>query len=104
MVLAMKLPIVLGITGASGAIYAVRLLEVLRAADHDVHISISPSGRDVIRQELNLDVDLNNFDESQLRVRSASKGPPRERQGTLHYHHCQNFMAPIASGSFLTAG
>ena len=71
----MRLPIVLGITGASGAIYAVRLLEVLRAAGRDVHLSISPSGRDVIRQELNLDIDLDHFDEAQLGARSASKGP-----------------------------
>ena len=43
-------PIVLGITGASGAIYAVRLLEVLRASGRSVHLSISPSGGEVIRQ------------------------------------------------------
>ena len=41
-------PIVVGITGASGAIYAVRLLDVLRAAGRDVHLTISTSGRDVI--------------------------------------------------------
>ncbi len=51
----MKHPICIGITGASGAVYAVRLLEVLRASGRDVHLSISPSGRDVIRQELGLD-------------------------------------------------
>ena len=50
----------------SGAIYAVRLLEVLRAAGRDVHLSISPSGRDVIRHELKLDIDLDNFDAKPL--------------------------------------
>ena len=35
----------LAITGASGAIYAVRLLEVLLRDGRDVHLSISPSGR-----------------------------------------------------------
>ena len=39
----MNLPICVGITGASGAIYAVRLLEVLRSAGRDVHLSISSS-------------------------------------------------------------
>ena len=35
--------IVLAITGASGAIYAVRLLEVLLGAGCDVHLTISPA-------------------------------------------------------------
>ena len=54
-----------GITGASGAIYAVRLLEVLRASGRDVHLSISTSGRDVIQHELKLNVDLDHFDATQ---------------------------------------
>ena len=37
-------PIVMGITGASGAPYAIRLLEVLLAAGRTVQLSISPSG------------------------------------------------------------
>ena len=49
--------IVVAITGASGAIYAVRLLQVLVQADVEVHLMISPSGSAVIRQELQIDVD-----------------------------------------------
>ncbi|MCI0334902.1 MAG: UbiX family flavin prenyltransferase [Planctomycetes bacterium] len=94
----MKEPIIVGVTGASGAIYAVRLLETLCAAGRDVHLSISPSGRDVLRHELKLDVDLNNFDTSRLRLSGESTDT------TLHYYHHQDFMAPMASGSFLTAG
>jgi 4-hydroxy-3-polyprenylbenzoate decarboxylase len=45
-------PLVVGITGASGAPYAVRLLEVLLEAGRDVHLSISPSGQAVIATEL----------------------------------------------------
>src|SRR4029453_19029449 len=97
----MNPPIVVGLPGASGAIYAVRLLEVLRSAGREVHLSISPSGRDVIRQELNLDVDLDRFVESALAPRSASKGKSQDYQGGLHYYHYQDFMAPMASGSFL---
>jgi 4-hydroxy-3-polyprenylbenzoate decarboxylase len=91
-------PIVVGITGASGAIYAVRLLEVLRAAGREVHLSISPSGRDVIRQELEIEFDLENFDAGRLRLRDESKTAP------LRYYQYQDFMAPMASGSFLTGG
>ena len=45
-----SLPLVLGITGASGAAYAVRLLEVLLQAGREVHLSISPSGQAVIAE------------------------------------------------------
>ena len=50
-----------GITGASGAVYSVRLIEVLMATGHDVHLSISPSGAHVIREEMDLSVDLEDF-------------------------------------------
>ena len=69
----MNHPIVVGITGASGAIYAVRLLDVLRDAGRDVHLTISTSGRDVIQHELKLDVDLDHFDASRLRLSDAKK-------------------------------
>jgi flavin prenyltransferase len=95
----MQHPICIGVTGASGAVYAVRLLEVLRAAGRDVHVSISPSGRDVIRQELDRTINLDDFRENAL-----LPGETTDRRGKLHYHHWQDFMAPIASGSFLTGG
>ena len=36
--------IVVGITGATGAVYAVRLLERLRAAGREIHLVVSPAG------------------------------------------------------------
>lgn len=93
-------PIVLGITGASGAVYAVRLLEVLRSMGRDVHLSISPSGRDVIRQELNIEIELDVFDAG----RFGEVGAKPQAAGELRYFHHQDFMAPMASGSFRTAG
>jgi 4-hydroxy-3-polyprenylbenzoate decarboxylase len=94
-------PIIIGITGASGAIYALRLLETLLSVGRDVHLSISPSGRDVLQHELQLDIDLANFDPTRLRLHhKAADGIA----GSLHYYHYQDFMAPMASGSFLTAG
>lgn len=123
----MNHPICIGITGASGAIYAVRLLEVLRASGRDVHLSISPSGRDVIRQELKLNVDLDHFDAASLLLDDGSDphdskisllkssagisssdsnvlGSGLSRPGELYYYHWQDFMAPMAGGSFLSAG
>jgi 4-hydroxy-3-polyprenylbenzoate decarboxylase len=103
----MNLPIVLGITGASGAIYAVRLLDVLCTAGRDVHVSISPSGRDVIKQELDLSIDLDHFDAKQLQLNTSSFPTPSLQPpapGKIHYYNHIDFMAPMASGSFLTAG
>jgi 4-hydroxy-3-polyprenylbenzoate decarboxylase len=94
----MNHPIVVAITGASGAAYAIRLLETLLAAGREVFLSISPSGKIVLKTELNLDVNLDRFAPSSLC--KAGDGIA----GTLHYAHHQDLMSPIASGSFLTAG
>jgi flavin prenyltransferase len=90
--------IVMGITGASGAIYATRLLEVLLRAGRRVHLTISPAGAEVLKTELDLSVDLKKFDAS--RFVPAERGEP----AALVYHHYQDYSAPIASGSFLTGG
>jgi len=90
-------PLVVGITGASGAPYAVRLLEVLLEAGREVHLSISPSGQAVIATELGRTIDLDRFDVAAL------LGRPAPVAGRLTYHHHKNLMTPIASGSFLTA-
>jgi 4-hydroxy-3-polyprenylbenzoate decarboxylase len=93
-----SLPIVLCITGASGAAYAVRLLEVLLAAGREVHLVVSPSGQSVVELELGRRVDLERFEPAAL------LGGPPPAAGRLHVFHHKNLMAPIASGSFLTAG
>ena len=92
-----SLPIVLGVTGASGAIYSRRLLHVLLSANRNVHLSVSPSGQAVFEQELGESIDLNNFSAEQF-IGTSTPLP-----GCLTYHHYKNLMAPIASGSFLTS-
>ena len=91
------LPVVLGVTGASGAIYSRRLLHVLLSANCNIHLSISPSGKAVFEQELGESIDLDNFSAEQF-IGTATALP-----GRLTYHHYKNLMAPIASGSFLTS-
>ncbi|MGE0761186.1 MAG: UbiX family flavin prenyltransferase [Pirellulaceae bacterium] len=93
----MNLPVVVAITGASGAVYAVRLLEVLARANREVHLTISPAGQEVLRHERQIEVDLRSFRLESL-VGQLTKPAP------LVYHHFQDLGAPIASGSFLTAG
>lgn len=97
-------PYILAITGASGAVYAVRLLEVLLRAGHTIHVTLSPSGAAVMKQELGLEIDLARFRPGMLLTSEAD--PPGEQvyDGTLLYYHYQNFFAPMASGSFLNSG
>lgn len=104
----MKKRFVLAITGASGAIYATRLMAALLDVDADVHLTISPSGVAVIKQELGLEVSLTTFDPRPL----VEYQPPWSKRSPytltdqaisrLHYHHHQDYMTPIASGSYLT--
>ncbi len=93
--------VVLAITGASGAAYAVRLLDMLLAAGSEVHLTISPAGQAVIEHELGLKVNLEAFRASDL---VASDRGAASSKGDVRYHHYQDLMAPIASGSFLTGG
>lgn len=113
-------PIVLAITGASGAVYAVRLLQMLLAAGREVHLTISPSGAAVIGQELGLNllvdaeaIDLRAFDIDALLASGVEEDTPPNaailkaardalERGHLQIHHYQNYFTPIASGSFLT--
>jgi len=93
-------PLVVAITGASGAIYATRLLEVLLESGREIHLLISPSGAAVIEQELHRSVNLDRFDARALLPDISSDSA----QKNIRYHHSTDFMAPPASGSFLTAG
>lgn len=123
----MKPRYVVAITGASGAVYGLRLLEVLLAAGCDVHLTISHAAQAVLRQELELNVDLDNFSLASLMLDNGH-GPKDEKlqlirnlagissessnvlsvasgeQGQVVYHHFRDYLSSIASGSFLTQG
>jgi 4-hydroxy-3-polyprenylbenzoate decarboxylase len=88
--------LIVGITGASAGIYGIRLLEVLtKHEDVEVHLTISSSGARALSEELQIEIDLDNFKlESLIGVSS-----PR-----VVYHHESDIGASIASGSFRTEG
>lgn len=90
-------PLILAITGASGAAYAVRLLDVLLSSGRTLYLTISPSGQTVLKEELGISVDLDKFSAANL-LGGAKDG------GKIRYCHYQDLMSPIASGSFLTDG
>jgi 4-hydroxy-3-polyprenylbenzoate decarboxylase len=78
--------LIVAITGASGAVYGVRLLQVLRTVpDAQVHLMVTPAGWLNVEQELGL--------------------PRREVESLAHVvHSVKDVGASVASGSFATDG
>lgn len=91
--------LVLAMTGASGAPYGVRLLELLLRAGRTVHLVLSPAAVQVLEHELDRRVCLDRFVLADLLGDAAAPDV-----GRVQYHHFMDFQAGIASGSFLTAG
>ncbi len=88
--------LIVGITGASAVVYGVRLLEILaKQTDVEVHLTISTSGARALWEELQIEVDIDNFRLESLLGISAD---------TVIYHHQSDIGAAIASGSFRTEG
>ncbi|MFP4974698.1 UbiX family flavin prenyltransferase [Paenibacillus sp. CN-4] len=82
---------VIGITGASGAVYGFRLTEVMLSMGHTVHLVVSNAGWRVIKEELGL----------QTSDRDAALAAKFSGlQGRLIYHPVADIGASIASGSF----
>src|SRR5438270_14006286 len=92
--------IVLAMSGASGAPYGVRLLEVLLHAGRTVHLTLSPAAVEVIERELERKVTLARFDLRDL----LGGSPALDFADRVHYHDYRDFQAGVASGSFLTGG
>ncbi len=92
--------LVVAVSGASGAPYGVRLVEVLLQAGRNIHLTISPAAVHVLEQELGRTLHLDAFDSTAF-LGERAQAVDLHR---LHYHHFRNFQAGIASGSFLTGG
>lgn len=90
--------VVLGVTGASGSPYAVRLLGVLLHAGCTVHLTISPAAVQVFDREIARSLSLDHFEPA------AFLGQGSFELNRLVYHHYRDFSAGIASGSFRTDG
>jgi flavin prenyltransferase len=84
--------IFLGITGASGAPYAARLVETLSAADIELGISASTAGIEVLATELYGNPRLSR-DETLARLLEHAQG------GNVTVYEPNDWKAPYASGS-----
>ena len=77
--------LIIGISGASGIIYAIRLLQVLQALPIETHLVISKAAQLTRAYETSM---------SAAELKSLADV----------YHRCSDIAAPIASGSFKTLG
>lgn len=93
-------PLILGITGASGLIYAVRALKFLLAADWAIELVASKSAYMVWQAEHNLRMPLEAMQQEQFWRQQAGI----ETGGKLRCHPWGDVGATIASGSFRTMG
>lgn len=76
---------IVGISGASGIIYGIELLKILRELEIETHLVISKAGEITRAYETGL-------------------SSQELKQLADFYYHNENFAAPIASGSFKTMG
>ena len=77
--------IVVGIAGASGVIYGVRMLSLLQDSDYETHLILSEAGK--------------------LNIRIETEYQPEEVAAMADYvYDHKNVAASLASGSFLTGG
>lgn len=85
--------IIVVITGASGSIYGMRLVEQLLAAKQKVVLLLSDSGREVLRYETGEDWSGDSSEVTRKIRMFFTAGPELE-----HYAN-DDFFAPVASGS-----
>ncbi len=93
-------PLILGITGASGLIYAVRALKFLLEANYTIELVASKSVFMVWQAEENIKMPV----EPQLQAQFWRQQAGVPACGTLTCHPTGDVGANIASGSFRTLG
>ena len=81
----MKKRLVVGISGASGVIYGVRMLGLLKETDYETHLIISDSGR----RNIEIETEFTAGDVEAM---------------ADHVYEDRDVGAALASGSFLTCG
>ena len=89
---------IVAISGASGSIYGVRLVEELLKSGVFVHLCVSGSAFFIIKTETNIDLSGKTVKETEKKVQKyfASKN--------IKYYSEHNLAAPVSSGSFITEG
>ncbi len=92
-----KLPFVLAITGASGSIYGLRLLQYLLEMEQPVELLVSRGAKEVMATEMDLHFAADLKPELLTFLSLPSSAP-------LVLHRVDDYGASVASGSYPTRG
>ena len=89
---------IVAITGASGSIYGIRLIEGLLKSKHKVYLVISKQAFSIIKIETGINWTGNTASEIEKKIQKyfSSKN--------IKYYSENNLSAPFSSGSFITDG
>ncbi len=85
---------IVGISGASGAPYALRLLQMLVKGGHSIYLSISGDGLSIFKDETGISLRGTEGD-----IRSILEKRLKAKKGQITYFDENNMYAAIASGS-----
>ncbi len=86
--------VTVAITGASGAVYGIRLVSSLLEEGCGVDIILSPAGKKVLKEELGLDWE-GEREGTEQRIRSYFRG----YGDLISYHAHDDLLSPLSSGS-----
>jgi 4-hydroxy-3-polyprenylbenzoate decarboxylase len=88
---------VVGITGASGSIYGIRLIEVLLQMNYEVHLVITEAGWRVLKEEL-------GWETTRRTAALEQRFGDAIAESRLVFHPNADIGASIASGSYRVQG
>jgi 4-hydroxy-3-polyprenylbenzoate decarboxylase len=88
---------ILAISGASGSLFGIRLLEHL-VKQSEVHLIISSQSFSIISHETGVDWSAGTDSQKEKKIRAHFKSRK------IYYHNEQNLASGLSSGSFITHG
>ena len=88
---------IVAISGASGSLFGIRLLEHL-IKQSEVHLIISSQSFSIISHETGIDWSAATDTQKEKRIRAYLKSRK------IYYHNEHNLASPLSSGSFITHG
>lgn len=89
-----KTPVIIAMTGASGAAYGLRLLEILLTSERPVYLLVSKAAQMVLNMESNLSIPGRPAEMQTFFSKTYDSDP-----NLLKVFSREDWMAPIASGS-----
>lgn len=101
---------IIGISGASGSIYGIRLIEELLKKDYKVYIVITKMGRLITERELKVKLYTGVKNKKEIKKNliryliGKTKYSERDLSEKIEYLPIDLMDAPISSGSFVTEG